>query len=63
MDGTIIGSVVSGVFEIIGFIIWLDSKHEKALDKMEKALDKMDERWMWLFERTDHKLDHLTQKK
>ena len=40
---------------LLGVTAWLDHKHRQEMDKM-------DERWKWLFERTDNKLDHLRSK-
>ncbi len=55
--------ILAATIAIGYFVSWLDSKNEEKRieDKQDfkQALDKMDERWKWLFERTDHKLDQL----
>lgn len=52
---TIISIIISGVFAIIGFIMWLDSKHEKAVSKM-------DERWKWLFDWAHYEVNDLKER-
>lgn len=46
---TSIGTIMGGL------IIWLDPKHREDMKEM-------DERWRWLFERTNIKLDQLRSK-
>lgn len=56
-----------------GMVIWLESKHREDITRLDENrrsdmthhredLKAMDERWKWLFERTDNKLDQLKSK-
>ena len=62
-----IGAIMGGI------VMWLDSKHREDISRLDESrrsdisnhredLKAMDERWKWLFERTDHKLDQLKSK-
>lgn len=47
---------------LLGVTAWLDHKHRQEMDKMDERMAKADERWKWLFERTDNKLDQIRGK-
>jgi len=62
-----IGAIMGGV------VMWLDIKHREDIARLDESrksdisnhredMKAMDERWKWLFERTDNKLDQIRNK-